>query len=234
MNQNTEQVSQNKGLNEFERAKVYYTKKVADNLLYIANPSNKVEAPYKSDAKLEKMGITKDDYKQSIAQNSRNFCAYSGAPYNNVNDLNLDLEKAIHNYNSSAWIGLSDAAIKLEIGKLAKEEPQKANELKNAHFEKFTNAMLRLEHDKDYPMEKQATSNLVLKDVKDRIFNDIDKNNVFSDEQKSAYKNNIDKLFETINDYCTTKNEKYQQIFFENQKQNQTQKQVDQYSTMEF
>ncbi|WQX35667.1 hypothetical protein KVL15_03505 [Helicobacter pylori] len=46
MNQNTEQVSQNKGLNEFERAKVYYTKKVADNLLYIANPINKVEAPY--------------------------------------------------------------------------------------------------------------------------------------------------------------------------------------------
>ncbi|PDW36696.1 hypothetical protein BB423_07555 [Helicobacter pylori] len=46
MNQNTEQVSQNKGLNEFERAKVYYTKKVADNLLYIANPSNKVEAPF--------------------------------------------------------------------------------------------------------------------------------------------------------------------------------------------
>ncbi len=132
MNQNTEQVSQNKGLNEFERAKVYYTKKVADNLLYIVNPSNKVEAPYKSDAKLEKMGISKDDYKQSIAQNSRNFCAYSGAPYNNVNDLNLDLEKAIHNYNSSAWIGLSDAAIKLEIGKLANEEPQKANELKNA------------------------------------------------------------------------------------------------------
>ncbi|GAA8293708.1 hypothetical protein HpHA187_09170 [Helicobacter pylori] len=26
MNQNTEQVSQNKGLNEFERAKIYYTK----------------------------------------------------------------------------------------------------------------------------------------------------------------------------------------------------------------
>ncbi|GAA7954143.1 hypothetical protein JP0542_06740 [Helicobacter pylori] len=123
MNQNTEQVSQNKGLNEFERAKIYYTKKVADNLLFIANPSNKVEAPYKSGAKLEKMGISKDDYKQSIAQNSRNFCAYSGTPYNNVNDLNLDLEKAIHNYNSSAWIGLSDAAIKLEIGKLANEEP---------------------------------------------------------------------------------------------------------------
>ncbi|MGL2541979.1 hypothetical protein ACOWOQ_04085 [Helicobacter pylori] len=157
MNQNTEQVSQNKGLNEFERAKVYYTKKVADNLLHIANPINKVEAPYKSDAKLS-----------------------------------------------------------------------------NAHFEKSTNAMIRLEHDKDYPMEKQATSNLVLKDVKDRIFNDIDKNNAFSDEQKSAYKNNIDKLFETINDYCAIKNEKYQQIFFENQKQNQTQKQVDQYSTMEF
>ncbi len=169
MNQNTEQVSQNKGLNEFERAKIYYTKKVADNLLFIANPSNKVEAPYKSGDKLEKMGISRDDYKQSIAQNSRNFCAYSGTPYNNVNDFNLDLEKAIHNYNSSAWIGLSDAAIKLEIGKLANEEPQ-----------------------------------------------------------------NIDKLFETINDYCTIKNEKYQQIFFENQKQNQTQKQVDQYSTMEF
>ncbi|RVZ80814.1 hypothetical protein EC591_01470 [Helicobacter pylori] len=345
MNQNTEQVSQNKGLNEFERAKIYYTKKVADNLLYIANPSNKVEVPYKSGAKLEKMGISKDDYKQSIAQNSRNFCAYSGAPYNNVNDFNLDLEKAIHNYNSSAWIGLSDAAIKLEIGKLANEEPQKANGLRNAlreiknnepcvevmfikhskdkilrnenneiiyaknnqgeyilnakgekiplyetqektnsmgetyfervqekcepyvkieklynleafskylseqqmdnfvenlkplnnaHFEKSTNAMIRLEHDKDYPMEKRATSNLVLKDVKDRILNDIDKNNAFSDEQKSAYKNNIDKLFETINDYCTIKNEKYQQIFFENQKQNQTQKQVDQYSTMEF
>lgn len=30
MNQNTEQVSQNKGLNEFERAKIYYTKKVAE------------------------------------------------------------------------------------------------------------------------------------------------------------------------------------------------------------
>ncbi|GAA8393766.1 hypothetical protein HpBT223_13770 [Helicobacter pylori] len=41
MNQNTEQVSQNNGLNEFERAKIYYTKKVADNLLFIANPSNK-------------------------------------------------------------------------------------------------------------------------------------------------------------------------------------------------
>ncbi|MGL2476713.1 hypothetical protein ACR9KR_03095, partial [Helicobacter pylori] len=106
--------------------------------------------------------------------------------------------------------------------------------LNNAHFEKSTNAMLRLEHDRDYPMEKRATSNLVLKDVKDRILNDIDKNNAFSDEQKSAYKNNIDKLFETINDYCATKNEKYQQIFFENQKQNQTQKQVEQYSTMEF
>ncbi len=106
--------------------------------------------------------------------------------------------------------------------------------LSNAHFEKSTNALIKLEHDKDYPMEKRATSNLVLKDVKDRIFNDIDKNNAFSDEQKSAYKNNIDKLFETINDYCTIKNEKYQQIFFENQKQNQTQKQVDQYSTMEF
>ncbi len=106
--------------------------------------------------------------------------------------------------------------------------------LNNAHFEKSTNAMIRLEHDKDYPMEKRATSNLVLKDVKDRILNDIDKNNAFSDEQKSAYKNNIDKLFETINDYCTIKNEKYQQIFFENQKQNQTTKQVDQYSTMEF
>ncbi len=52
--------------------------------------------------------------------------------------------------------------------------------------------------------------------------------------KKTTYKNNIDKLFETINDYCTTKNEKYQQIFFENQKQNQKQKQVDQYSTMEF
>lgn len=105
--------------------------------------------------------------------------------------------------------------------------------LSNAHFEKFTNAMLRLEHDKDYPMEKQAISNLVLKDVKDRIFNDIDKNNVFSDEQKSTYKNNIDKLFETINDYCTIKNENTNKSF-ENQKQNQTQKQVDQYSTMEF
>ncbi|WRF05088.1 hypothetical protein KVE59_04635 [Helicobacter pylori] len=46
MNQNAEQVSQNKGLNEFERAKIYYTKKVADNLLFIANPGNKVEAPY--------------------------------------------------------------------------------------------------------------------------------------------------------------------------------------------
>ncbi len=132
MNQNTEQVSQNKGLNEFERAKIYYTKKVADNLLHIANPGNKVETPYKSGAKLEKMGISKDDYKQSIVQNSRNFCAYSGTPYNNVNDFNLDLEKAIHNYNSSAWIWLSDAAIKLEIGKLANEEPQKANELRNA------------------------------------------------------------------------------------------------------
>ncbi|EKE79331.1 hypothetical protein OUC_1364 [Helicobacter pylori R018c] len=85
--------------------------------------------------------------------------------------------------------------------------------LSNAHFEKSTNAMIRLEHDKDYPMEKRATSNLVLKDVKDRIFNDIDKNNLFSDEQKSAYKNNIDKLFETINDYCTTKNENTNKSF---------------------
>ncbi|GAA7316981.1 hypothetical protein HpM067_11830 [Helicobacter pylori] len=57
MNQNTEQVSQNKGLNEFERAKIYYTKKVADNLLFIANPGNKAETPYKSGAKLEKMGL---------------------------------------------------------------------------------------------------------------------------------------------------------------------------------
>ncbi|GAA7893359.1 hypothetical protein HpMS204_00930 [Helicobacter pylori] len=153
MNQNTEQVSQNKGLNEFERAKIYYTKKVADNLLFIANPSNKVEAPYKSGTKLEKMGISKDDYKQSIAQNSRNFCAYSGAPYNNVNDFNLDLEKAIHNYNSSAWIGLSDAAIKLEIGKLANEEPQKANGFRNALREIKNNEpcveVMFIKHSKD-------------------------------------------------------------------------------------
>ncbi|GAA7853844.1 hypothetical protein HpMS178_03720 [Helicobacter pylori] len=49
------------GTNEFERAKIYYTKKVADNLLFIANPGNKAETPYKSGAKLEKMG-----YKQKL------------------------------------------------------------------------------------------------------------------------------------------------------------------------
>ncbi|EKE79329.1 hypothetical protein OUC_1362 [Helicobacter pylori R018c] len=38
MNQNTEQVSQNKGLNEFERAKVYYTKKSCRQSLVYSKP----------------------------------------------------------------------------------------------------------------------------------------------------------------------------------------------------